>query len=318
MVHGEAVLEAVRATGILRDVAADRADLLAGRIRRVVEVVAGDGLRDRGVEDPGLNDRALALRIDVDHAVQLGGDDQRTGDDRQRAAGQPGAGSAGDKRDAGVPARPYTGLNFARIGWQQHHPGCGPVGGQTVAFIRAQRRGVRDHGCRPSSARNRAVSCSSAVVMRALQAVVRGTAWPDSLTHCHFAATGRRPCKCRRKRQEEFDSQNGSAAIGATSDLRKVCGYLAYSGNDLGCRVSGSRRCSAQGGEQEGEPIGRGGREHHQIVAGVVVLADLCSGASTGSTRCAARSGCSDRARRTGSAPAAGGGSRGIDSRRRH
>ena len=36
VMHGEAVLEAVRAAGVLGDVAADRADLLARRIRRVV------------------------------------------------------------------------------------------------------------------------------------------------------------------------------------------------------------------------------------------------------------------------------------------
>ena len=36
VMHGEAVLQAVRAAGVLGDVAADRADLLARRIRRVV------------------------------------------------------------------------------------------------------------------------------------------------------------------------------------------------------------------------------------------------------------------------------------------
>ena len=39
VVGGEAVLEAVRAAGVLRDVAADRADLLAGRVGRVVVAV---------------------------------------------------------------------------------------------------------------------------------------------------------------------------------------------------------------------------------------------------------------------------------------
>ena len=44
VVDGEAVLEAVRAAGVLGDVAADRADLLARRIGRVVEAVRRDGL----------------------------------------------------------------------------------------------------------------------------------------------------------------------------------------------------------------------------------------------------------------------------------
>ena len=42
VVDREAVLEAVRAARVLGDVAADRADLLARRVGRVVEAVAGD------------------------------------------------------------------------------------------------------------------------------------------------------------------------------------------------------------------------------------------------------------------------------------
>ncbi len=44
VVDGEAVLEAVRAAGVLRHVAADRADLLARRIGCVEEPVRRDGL----------------------------------------------------------------------------------------------------------------------------------------------------------------------------------------------------------------------------------------------------------------------------------
>ena len=51
---GEAVLEAVGAAGVLRDVAADGADGLRAGIGRVEEAVRGDGGGDVGVDDAGL------------------------------------------------------------------------------------------------------------------------------------------------------------------------------------------------------------------------------------------------------------------------
>ena len=57
VVDREAVLEAVRAAGVLGHVAADRADLLARRIRRVEVAVGRDGAGDVEVRDAGLDDR---------------------------------------------------------------------------------------------------------------------------------------------------------------------------------------------------------------------------------------------------------------------
>ena len=59
---GEAVLQAVRAAGVLRDVAADRADLLARRVGRVVVAVRRDAPRDVEVGDAGLHGDALVRR----------------------------------------------------------------------------------------------------------------------------------------------------------------------------------------------------------------------------------------------------------------
>ena len=69
VVDREAVLEAVRAARVLGDVAADRADLLRRRIRRVVEAVGRDRARDVEVRDAGLDDDLAALDVDLEDAV---------------------------------------------------------------------------------------------------------------------------------------------------------------------------------------------------------------------------------------------------------
>ena len=70
VVHGEAVLQAVRAAGVLGDVAADRADLLARRIGRVVVAERRHLPRDLEVGDAGLDRDALVGDVDVEHAVE--------------------------------------------------------------------------------------------------------------------------------------------------------------------------------------------------------------------------------------------------------
>ena len=66
VVDGEAVLEAVRAAGVLGDVAADRADLLRRRVGRVVEARLGDRARDVEVRDARLDDDLPALDVDLE------------------------------------------------------------------------------------------------------------------------------------------------------------------------------------------------------------------------------------------------------------
>ena len=62
VVDGEAVLEAVGAARVLGHVAADRADLLARGVGRVVEAVRRDRARDVEVGDAGLDDHAPRRR----------------------------------------------------------------------------------------------------------------------------------------------------------------------------------------------------------------------------------------------------------------
>ena len=87
VVDGEAVLQAVRAAGVLGDVAADRAHLLARRIRRVEVPVGGHRLRHLEVRHAGLDDDPLGVEIDLEHAVHPRERDHDPLGDRQRAAG---------------------------------------------------------------------------------------------------------------------------------------------------------------------------------------------------------------------------------------
>ena len=102
---GEAVLQAVRAAGVLGDVAADRADLLARRIRRVVVAERRDPFGDLEIGDAGLDRHPLVRDVDVEDAVEARQRDHEAAGDRQRAAGQPGAVAARDERHAGAARR---------------------------------------------------------------------------------------------------------------------------------------------------------------------------------------------------------------------
>ena len=138
VVGGESVLEAMRSTGVLRDVPADGADDLARRVRREVEVVLRHGGRDAGVGDTGLYDRALVLDIDgeeLTHPLQADHDAVGHG---QGAAGQPSAGSAGDERDSLPGTHPHDGGDlFGRLR-QYHQRRHNPETGQAVAFVGVQ------------------------------------------------------------------------------------------------------------------------------------------------------------------------------------
>ena len=72
VVDGEAVLQAVRAAGVLGDVAADRADLLRRRVRRVVEAVRRDRLRHVEIGHAGLDDDVTGVDVDLEDPVHPG------------------------------------------------------------------------------------------------------------------------------------------------------------------------------------------------------------------------------------------------------
>ncbi|MNL29431.1 hypothetical protein D3C87_1511120 [compost metagenome] len=70
VVHGQAVLEAVHATGIFSDVAADGAGDLRGWVRRVIQAEGCRRLGDRQIAYTGLNPRSTGGRVDVQDVVE--------------------------------------------------------------------------------------------------------------------------------------------------------------------------------------------------------------------------------------------------------
>src|SRR5439155_22118401 len=94
-----AVGEAVRPAGVRVHVAADRADLLGRRIRRVREPGRPQGVAEVEVEDTRLDPREPVLGSYLEDPVHLGGDDDDRVRDRRRTAGQSGPAPAWHDRE---------------------------------------------------------------------------------------------------------------------------------------------------------------------------------------------------------------------------
>ena len=103
---GDALGEAVRAAGVVGDVAADRARLLAARVGREVQPVDRHRPRQVEVEHAGLDPRPAGHRVDRQDAGHLGRRDHDGALRRHGAAGQAGARTAGDEGDAVLRRRP--------------------------------------------------------------------------------------------------------------------------------------------------------------------------------------------------------------------
>jgi hypothetical protein len=137
VVRGESVLQAVRAAGVLRDVAADRAHHLGGRVGRVVEVVHAGRRADRQVGDPGLHDGRPPIGIYLKNPVEPRQRDHDARFGRQRASGQPGPGAARDVRDAVPKAGAHDRRHLRALGGEQHQSGQNPVRSEGVGLVRA-------------------------------------------------------------------------------------------------------------------------------------------------------------------------------------
>ena len=94
VVGGQPIFEAMHAAGVLADIAADRAGDLRGGIGRIIEARIFDGFRDGEILHAGLHARAAILEIHLQYAVELGHAEQNAVLERQRAAGERGAGAA--------------------------------------------------------------------------------------------------------------------------------------------------------------------------------------------------------------------------------
>jgi hypothetical protein len=145
VVGGEAVLQAVRAAGVLREVAADRADLLAGGVRRVVVAVRRRGPRHVEVDHPRLHDRALVVAAYLPDRPHPRGHDEHPVGPRQRPSGQPGAGAPRHERQPVLGARADHGGELLGGLGDHHQPGGHLVVGETVALVGPQPGVVGDH-----------------------------------------------------------------------------------------------------------------------------------------------------------------------------
>src|SRR5947207_3293356 len=96
VVRGDAVLQRVRPAGVVRDVAADRARLLARGIGRVVVALRADLPREVQVHEAGLDDGDLVVLVDLEDAIHPHERDDDAALGGEAPAGEPGARAARD------------------------------------------------------------------------------------------------------------------------------------------------------------------------------------------------------------------------------
>src|SRR5438094_8882444 len=98
VVHGEAVLEAMGTTRILRDVPADGTDALRRGVRRVVVTLGPNPFADVEIDHARLHTHPAVLEIDLQNAAHPRHSDENAAWHRKRSAGQAGSCAAGDNR----------------------------------------------------------------------------------------------------------------------------------------------------------------------------------------------------------------------------
>ena len=152
VVNGEAVLQAVDAAGVFGHVAPDGARDLGRGVGCVVEAEGVGCLRDGQVAHTGLYPGDLAPGVDFENLLELGEAEQDTAAVRQGAAGQTGAGTPGHHWHLQRVAEPHDGLHLLDAVGERHQQGQLAIGGQAIAFVRAQVFFVIEHGLRGQDA----------------------------------------------------------------------------------------------------------------------------------------------------------------------
>ena len=116
---GEAVLQAMRAAGVFRDVASDAADGLRRRIGRVEIFVGLDAAGDVEIDDAGFDGNASVGNVHFENAVHASKAEDYPVFDWECAAAEAGAGTARDERKFFAVAETQDGLNLLGGGRKQ-------------------------------------------------------------------------------------------------------------------------------------------------------------------------------------------------------
>ena len=136
VVGGDAVLHAAQAAGVGGEVAADRAPVVAGGVRRIEQPGAGDGVPQRLVHHARLDDgEPVGRRTSRTASIRVRTSVMRAVDGVART-GQAGAGAARDDRDAVPRWRPAcTAATSAVLRGRTRRPAC--PAGASIAWSRA-------------------------------------------------------------------------------------------------------------------------------------------------------------------------------------
>ena len=145
VVGGDAVFQAVRATRVHADIAADHAGELAGRVGRVEEALGLHRLGDADVGDARLHGGAAVGVVDVQDAVHAHHADHHGVRERHGPARQAGPGPARDDAHAHRVAQLQHGGDlpgrFRQCDGEWHLA----VGGQPVRLVRLEPERLADH-----------------------------------------------------------------------------------------------------------------------------------------------------------------------------
>ena len=149
VVGGHAVLERVRAAGVVGDVAADGARLLAGRIGGVVVAAWGHRVGEVQVDQPRLHHRDLVVVVDLQHAVHAHERDHEAAFRGQAAARQSRARPARHEGQALAAGELDDGGHVRDVGGKDDEVRERPEEREAVGLVDEQLLGIGQHAAGP-------------------------------------------------------------------------------------------------------------------------------------------------------------------------
>ncbi len=124
---GDPVGKAMRAARVVRDVAADGADLLARRVRGEVESERAEMFAQVEIDDARLDPCDAVLGVDLENSVHLRHRDHDRSAERNGTAGKAGSGPSGDHGPVVASRHLHHGLDLSRRFGEHDRPGDATV-----------------------------------------------------------------------------------------------------------------------------------------------------------------------------------------------